>query len=168
MLASLPLTESEIVTLEAAAANGPHPRMRRRAQAVLGHHRGLRLDQLATLYAVGYNAVSRWLLRWQRHGVAGLMLLSSSISSAPSTSTQVGRFSMRELVRVAVTSTSSLSESCSTTGGRWLWLHPRPGSNTPSSKPRKQTRRGQRGKAVIMETIRGQQTGKSTMCRQAF
>ena len=76
MLAPLPLTESEIVTLEAAAANGPHPRMRRRAQAVLGHHRGLCLGQLATLYAVGYNAVSgwqlRWLLGWQRHGVAGL------------------------------------------------------------------------------------------------
>ena len=70
MLAPLPLTESEIVTLEAAAANGPHPRMRRRAQAVLGHHRGL--GQLATLYAVGYNAVNCWLLRWQRHGVAGL------------------------------------------------------------------------------------------------
>ena len=72
MLAPLPLIESEIVTLEAAAANGPHPRMRRRAQAVLGYHRGLCLDQLATLYAVGYNAVSRWLLRWQRYGVAGL------------------------------------------------------------------------------------------------
>ena len=72
MLALLPLTESEIVALEAAAANGPHPRMRRRAQAVLGHHRGLCLGQLATLYAVGYNAVSCWLLRWQRHGVAGL------------------------------------------------------------------------------------------------
>ena len=67
----LPLTESEIVTLEAAAANGPYPRMRRRAQAVLGHHRGLCLGQLVTLYAVGYNAVSRWLLRWQRHGLAG-------------------------------------------------------------------------------------------------
>ena len=72
MLAPQLLTESEIMTLEAVAANGPHPRMRRRAQAVLGHHRGLCLDQLATLYAVGYNAVSRWLLRWQRHGVAGL------------------------------------------------------------------------------------------------
>ena len=68
----MPLTESEIVTLEAAAANGPHPRMRRRAQAVLGHHQGLCPGQLATLYAVGYNAVSRWLLRWQRQGVAGL------------------------------------------------------------------------------------------------
>ena len=60
------------MTLEAAAANGPHPRMRRRAQAVLGNHRGLCLGQLVTLYAVGFNAVSRWLLRWRRQGVAVL------------------------------------------------------------------------------------------------
>ena len=72
MLVPLPLTELEIVTLEAAVANVPHPRMRRRAQVVLGHHRDLCLDQLAILYAVGYNAVSRWLLRWKRHGVADL------------------------------------------------------------------------------------------------
>ena len=37
-----------------------------------GHHRGLRLCQLASSYAVSYNAVSSWLLRWQRQGVAGL------------------------------------------------------------------------------------------------
>ena len=72
MLAASPLTEPEITTLEAAAAHGPHPRMRRRAQAVLGHHRGLTLNQLAALYAVGRNAVSRWLLRGQRLGVAGV------------------------------------------------------------------------------------------------
>ena len=61
MLAPLPLNESKIVTLKVAATNGPHPRMRRRAQAVLGHHRGLYLSQLAALYAVGYNVVSRGL-----------------------------------------------------------------------------------------------------------
>ena len=70
--APLPLTEAETVTLEACAAHGPHPRMRRRAQAVLGHHRGLTMNQLATHFAVGRNAVSRWLLAWQRQGVVGL------------------------------------------------------------------------------------------------
>ena len=64
MLVPQPLTESEIMTLEAVAANGPHPRMRRRVQVVRGHHRGLRLGYLASLHAVGYNAVSYWLLRW--------------------------------------------------------------------------------------------------------
>jgi len=66
------LSATEIVTLEACAAHGPHPRMRRRAQAVRGHHRGLRMDPLAVHFAVGRNAVSRWLVRGQRQGVAGL------------------------------------------------------------------------------------------------
>lgn len=72
MLAALPLTPPEITTLEAAAAQGPHPRMRRRAQAVLGHHRGVSINQLATLYAVGRNAISRWLTRWVHLGLVGL------------------------------------------------------------------------------------------------
>ena len=72
MLPPLLLTDTESVTLEAAAANGPHPRMRRRAQAVLGHCRGLSIAQLAALYAVGRNAISRWLSHWERCGIAGL------------------------------------------------------------------------------------------------
>lgn len=72
ILAPLALTVSEITTLEAAAARGPHPRMRRRAQAVLGHHRGASTSQLATFFAVGYNTVSVWLCRWQAQGLAGL------------------------------------------------------------------------------------------------
>ncbi len=72
ILAPLPLTDLEIMTLEAAAARGPHPRMRRRAQAVLGHHRGTTPDQLATLFAVGYNTVGIWLRRWEDAGLAGL------------------------------------------------------------------------------------------------
>ena len=46
--------------------------MRRRAQVVLGHHRGATRHQLATLFAVGYNTVGIWLRRWQELGVAGL------------------------------------------------------------------------------------------------
>ena len=72
LLAALPLTAFEITTLEAAAAQGPHPRMRRRAQAVLGHHRGATVHQLATLFAVGYNTVGIWLRRWHDLGLAGL------------------------------------------------------------------------------------------------
>ena len=71
-LAPLPLLAPEIATLEAAAASGPHLRMRRRAQAVLGHHRGATIAQLAAWFAVGYNSVSEWLRRWQRQGLAGL------------------------------------------------------------------------------------------------
>ena len=72
MLAPLPLSDTECETLEAAAARAPHPRMRRRAQALLGHCRGLSINQLAALYAVGRNAVSGWLHRWQSVGIAGL------------------------------------------------------------------------------------------------
>ena len=68
----LPLSTPEISALEAATARGPHPRMRRRAQAVLGHHRGASIEQLAQFFAVGYNTVSEWLRRWQNQGLAGL------------------------------------------------------------------------------------------------
>lgn len=66
------LSAEEITTLEACSHHGPHPRQRRRALAVLGHHRGQRLPQLATLFAVRYATVYAWLRAWQRHGLAGL------------------------------------------------------------------------------------------------
>lgn len=72
MLAPLALEALEIETLEACALYGPHPRMQRRAQAVLAHHRGLTINQLATAFGLHRNAVSRWLLRWQRLGLVGL------------------------------------------------------------------------------------------------
>ena len=77
-LAPLPLTALEITTLEAARAQGPHPRMRRRAQAVLGHHRGASISTLASLFAVQYNTVSQWLRNWRSHGLAGLAEASRS------------------------------------------------------------------------------------------
>ena len=58
MLAPLSLSDTECETLGAAAARVPHPRMRRRAQALLGHCRSLSIDQLAALYAVGRNATT--------------------------------------------------------------------------------------------------------------
>ncbi len=72
VLAPLALSAPEITTREAAAARGPHPRMRRRAQAGLGHQRGMSTDEFAAFYAVGRNAVSRWLTRWQQIGLVGL------------------------------------------------------------------------------------------------
>ena len=72
MLAPLALDAPEIETLEVCALRGPHPRMRRRAQAVLAHHRGRCIDQLAAAFGARRNAVSRWLSRWQRFGLSGL------------------------------------------------------------------------------------------------
>ena len=67
-----PLTAPEIITLEACNLHGPHPRQRRRAFAILAHHRGQSLPQLATLFAVRYATVHDWLHAWQQAGIAGL------------------------------------------------------------------------------------------------
>ncbi len=60
------------MTLEACTQHGPHSRQRRRAQAVLAHHRGLGLPQLARVFAVDYTTAHRWLQSWERYGLAGL------------------------------------------------------------------------------------------------
>lgn len=71
-LAPLALSTDEIQTLEACALHARHPRQRRRAQALLGHHRGQSLPQLARFYAVRYATVHAWLTAWRAHGLAGL------------------------------------------------------------------------------------------------
>lgn len=72
MLTALSLTTDEVTTLEACSLRGPHPRQRRRAQAVLGHHRGQSLGQLARFFAVRYATVHAWVQAWQAGGIAGL------------------------------------------------------------------------------------------------
>ena len=57
-LAPLALLLEEIATLEACTRHAPHPRQRRRAQALLG--RGQSVTQLATFYAVRYATVQGW------------------------------------------------------------------------------------------------------------
>ena len=72
LLSPTSLTATELVTLEACSLHGPHPRQRRRALAILGHHRGQSLPQLAILFAVRYATVHDWLQAWQQGGIAGL------------------------------------------------------------------------------------------------
>ena len=72
MLASLSLTADEVTTLEACSHHARHPRQRRRAQALLGHHRGQRVNQLATFFAVRYATAHGWLQAWNEQGLAGL------------------------------------------------------------------------------------------------
>lgn len=71
-LAPTALLAEEIHTLEACALHARHPRQRRRAQALLGHHRGQSLTQLATFYAVRYATVHAWVKAWRDDGLAGL------------------------------------------------------------------------------------------------
>ncbi len=70
MLAPLALTPDEAATLDACSH---HARQRRRAQAVLGHHRGQTLNQLAAFFAVRYATVHGWLRAWREQGLAGLL-----------------------------------------------------------------------------------------------
>ncbi len=69
----LSLTADEITTLDACSHHARHPRQRRRAQAVLGHHRGQPLNQLAAFFAVRYATVHGWLSAWGDQGLAGLL-----------------------------------------------------------------------------------------------
>ena len=72
MLVPLSFTADEVTTLEACSHHAKHPRHRRRAQAVLGHHRGQRVNQLAAFFAVRYATVHDWLTAWRDRGLAGL------------------------------------------------------------------------------------------------
>lgn len=73
MRAPLALTPDEVITLDACSHHARHPRQRRRAQAVLGHHRGQSLNQLASFFAVRYATVHGWLSAWCAQGLAGLL-----------------------------------------------------------------------------------------------
>ena len=71
MRVPISLTPDEITTLDACSHHARHPRQRRRAQAMLGHHRGQTLTQLAAFFAVRYATVHTWLTAWENHGLAG-------------------------------------------------------------------------------------------------
>lgn len=72
MLAATPLTTVELTALEHYSRHAGHHRERRRALAILGHHRGQSLPQLAVLFAVRYATVHDWLSRWQDQGLSSL------------------------------------------------------------------------------------------------
>lgn len=64
MLAATPLTAAELTALEHHSRHAGHYRERRRALAILGHHRDQSLPQLAALFAVRYATVHDWPRRW--------------------------------------------------------------------------------------------------------
>lgn len=67
MCAPLTLPPDEVVTLDACSHHA------RRAQTVLGHHRGQTPNQLVVLFTVRYATVHGWLNAWCDHGLAGLL-----------------------------------------------------------------------------------------------
>lgn len=72
MRPATPLTAADLTALEHHSHHAAHHRERRRALAILGHHRGQSLPQLAALFAVRYATVHDWLGAWQHHGITGL------------------------------------------------------------------------------------------------
>lgn len=66
------LSEVEVLTLRTAQRDGPTPRMRQRALAVLLSSQGLRITQLVAVLGVDRDTVSVWLDAWEARGLRGL------------------------------------------------------------------------------------------------
>lgn len=67
-----PLTEAEIITLDELMKNNACARVRTRAHAVLLSHRRFKMNEIARIYAVDRDTVSRWLSDWETYGLIGL------------------------------------------------------------------------------------------------
>lgn len=67
-----PLTQEEQMALTQVYQTGNGHRLRQRAHAVLLSAQGYSIAQLAELFAVDRDTVSRWLNTWQQTGILGL------------------------------------------------------------------------------------------------
>lgn len=68
-----PLTETEKKMLGDYFNDHPSPRVRKRAHSILLSERGYTIDEIAKLYQVDRDTVSRWFDRWQEEGGEGLL-----------------------------------------------------------------------------------------------
>jgi transposase len=66
------LSDAQRASLEQLYRQGSAHRLRQRAQAILLSARGSTLEQLAGMYEVHPETVSKWLDQWQERGVDGL------------------------------------------------------------------------------------------------
>jgi transposase len=66
------LSDAQRASLEQLYRQGSAHRLRQRAQAILLSARGSTLEQLAGMYEVHPETVSKWLDQWQERGVEGL------------------------------------------------------------------------------------------------
>lgn len=67
-----PLTEAEKLTLDELMKNSSQARARTRAHAVLLSHRHFKINEIARIYTVDRDTVSRWLSDWETYGLIGL------------------------------------------------------------------------------------------------
>lgn len=66
------LEQEERHTLVEMGMWHPHPRVRRRAQALVRLAQGIRREQVAQDFGVHLNSVRAWIGRWQTAGLVGL------------------------------------------------------------------------------------------------
>ena len=67
------ITDGAIIhTLKCAMRNGPLPCVRERAHAILLSNKGYSLAQIADVFDVQYQTISRWIDDWELSGIHGL------------------------------------------------------------------------------------------------
>lgn len=66
------LTEEAKQQLKEGFRNGKAHRFRIRCQSILLSAEGYQINQLASMYQVDRDSVSKWFDQWQREGIAGL------------------------------------------------------------------------------------------------
>ncbi|MEQ9438004.1 MAG: helix-turn-helix domain-containing protein [Cyclobacteriaceae bacterium] len=95
------LTEKEKWQLKEGFRNGSTHRFRIRCQSILLSAEGYRINQLATMFSVDRDTVSRWLGQWEKEGLKGLRDQPRS-----------GRPAKRLFPRIGLPNPSILREVC--------------------------------------------------------
>jgi len=67
-----PLTEAEKKELESRFKHHPSFRVRKRAHSILLSDRGFTISEIARIYQVDRDTISRWFARWREDGMDGL------------------------------------------------------------------------------------------------
>lgn len=68
------LSKEEILALEKGNKEGKQSRYRNRCQAVLlFHNQGKKMKELIEIYGVDRDTISRWLNRYEKEGLKGLL-----------------------------------------------------------------------------------------------
>ena len=68
-----PITDDAVKkTLKEAMRNGIYPYLRERTQAVLLSSRGYSIQQIADIFEVKQQTISRWINDWNDYGLRGL------------------------------------------------------------------------------------------------
>jgi transposase len=68
------LSPSELETLEEGHRNGHRPHFRVRCHSLILSHRGMKVEEIATLYEKHEETIRTWMTNWETKGIAGLFI----------------------------------------------------------------------------------------------